>query len=148
MAALFAMTKFADVLNKPDDKQKYSLLLEKAKKAYDKKLWNGKYYNFDCSDKEYKSIMADQLCGHWYLSCCGYGDNVFDGEKVRSALNVVFENNVLGVDNGKMGAVNGFINGKVDRYTVQSEEIWVGVTYALASHFLHEVGFSCNACIN
>lgn len=76
LAALFAMTKFAEILNKPDDKQKYSILLEKGKKAYDKKLWNGKYYNFDCSEDEFESIMADQLCGHWYLSCSGYGDEV------------------------------------------------------------------------
>lgn len=41
--------------------------------------------------------------------------------------------------NGEKGAVNGFINQKADIFTIQSEEVWTGVTYALASHMLHEV---------
>lgn len=64
---------------------------------------------------------------------------VFDREKVQSALKVVYENNVRNFCGGKMGAVNGTIRGKVDQFTVQSEEVWTGVTYALASHFLHQV---------
>lgn len=43
-------------------------------------------------------------------------------------------------NNGNMGAVNGFnTNGKVENYTIQSEEVWIGVTYALASTMIHEV---------
>lgn len=52
---------------------------------------------------------------------------------------MIYDNNVRGIADGKMGAVNGFVRGKVDTFTLQSEEIWVGVTYALASLFLHEV---------
>lgn len=70
------MVTFTEVLNKPEDKEKYKTLLDKGSISYQKKLWNGKYYNFDCSKRECESIMADQLCGHWYLSCCGYGDEV------------------------------------------------------------------------
>lgn len=43
-------------------------LLTRAKSAFEKKLWNGRYYNFDCSATDHaKSIMTDQLCGLWYL---------------------------------------------------------------------------------
>lgn len=58
---------------------------------------------------------------------------------MRSALKVIYQNNVQSFCDGKMGAVNGFVRGKVDHFTLQSEEVWVGVTYALAAHFLHEV---------
>lgn len=50
--------------------------------------------------------------------------------------------------NGKLGAVNGFVlnsnpdkPGRVDTSTIQSEEIWTGVTYALAALMLYEVYF-------
>lgn len=50
------------------------------------------------------------------------------------------------VQNGNLGAVNGFIlnsnpekPGHVDYTTIQSEEVWTGVTYALASTMLYEV---------
>lgn len=76
LAALFAMVAMAEKLNKTADKEMYEDLLNRGKVAYEKKLWNGKYYRFDCSLKECQSIMADQLCGHWYLKCCGFGYEV------------------------------------------------------------------------
>lgn len=52
----------------------------------------------------------------------------------------------MGVCNGNMGAVNGFVlnsnpdkPGRIDDTTIQSEEIWTGVTYALASTMIFEV---------
>lgn len=84
------MIKFAEILNKPEDKEKYSTILEKGIKSYDKKLWNGKYYNFDCSQDEFESIMADQLCGHWYLSCSGYPNDVIL-YKTKSIIKLIIE---------------------------------------------------------
>lgn len=50
------------------------------------------------------------------------------------------------VCDGNLGAVNGFVlnsnpnkPGTVDLTTIQSEEVWTGVTYALASTMLYEV---------
>lgn len=47
-----------------------------------------------------------------------------------------------------MGAVNGFVlnsnpdkPGHPDNTTIQSEEVWTGVTYALAATMLQEVQF-------
>lgn len=55
----------------------------------------------------------------------------------------------MGVCNGNLGAVNGFVlnsnpnkPGHVDCTTIQSEEIWTGVTYALASTMMYEVSGS------
>lgn len=40
-------------------------------------LFLGEYYDFDSSGQPHsKSIMADQLCGEWYLKCCGVNEEV------------------------------------------------------------------------
>lgn len=82
------MVHMCDQLNKPVDKKKYEALLEKGKVAYEKKLWNGTYYNFDCSKDERYSVMADQLCGHWYLRCCGFKHEVRENTLCRKILHI------------------------------------------------------------
>jgi non-lysosomal glucosylceramidase len=138
LAALFAMTKIADALQKTEDKDKFQKLLDKGKVAFERKLWNGRNYNFDCSNEECRSIMADQLCGQWYLRSCGFNYEVFPQDRVKTALKTIYENNVQSFCNGRMGAVNGFIDGAADKFTIQSEEVWTGVTYALAASMIQE----------
>lgn len=138
LAALYGMVIITKELDKATDTKVYSALLEKAKKAFESKLWNGKYYNFDCSENA-ASIMADQLCGHWYLRSCGFKYEVFPQSNVLSALNIVYDNNVASFCNGTRGAVNGFkLKGVVDDTTLQSEEVWTGVTYGLAACMIQE----------
>lgn len=64
---------------------------------------------------------------------------IFPKSQVYSALRTIYENNVLCFCEGKMGAVNGFLKGQVDRITIQSQEVWTGVTYALAATMIQEV---------
>lgn len=48
--------------------------------------------------------------------------------------------NVLSMKDGTFGAINGMRpNGKVDSTSLQGEEIWTGVTYALAANMIQEV---------
>jgi len=50
--------------------------------------------------------------------------------------------NVLGFNDGKMGAVNGMMpDGSLDTFSVQSEEVWTGVTYALSSLMISHVSY-------
>lgn len=60
----------------------------------------------------------------------------------------------MGFCGGNMGAVNGYIpnavpekEGKADPVTLQSEEIWVGVTYALAATMIQEVFILVNVTV-
>ncbi|CAG9765704.1 unnamed protein product [Ceutorhynchus assimilis] len=140
LAALYAMTQMAECLQKLDDEKFYKKILKKGVASFNKKLWNGKYYNFDCSENQSRSVMADQLNAQWYLGCIGDGGKypVFPKVNVQSALRSIYENNVLCFCEGSMGAVNGFINGQVDTVTVQSQEVWTGVTYALAATMIQE----------
>lgn len=65
---------------------------------------------------------------------------VFPKNNVTSALKTIFENNVKKFAGCERGAVNGFtVKGSVDTTTIQSEEVWTGVTYALAATMIHEV---------
>lgn len=111
---------------------------QKAKAVYDK-LWNGSYFNYDNSGgSSSSSIQADQLAGQWYARACGL-QPIVDDEKARSALEKVYNFNVLKVKEGKCGAVNGMLpDGRVDMSAMQSREIWAGVTYSVAANMIHE----------
>ncbi|KAL6733049.1 hypothetical protein Aduo_003737 [Ancylostoma duodenale] len=58
---------------------------------------------------------------------------------VRAALKTIYENNVCRFAGGRMGAVNGMRpDGKVDREYIQADEVWTGVTYAVAAFLLQQ----------
>ncbi|KAK4884164.1 hypothetical protein RN001_000435 [Aquatica leii] len=138
LAALYSMVVISRELNKYHNEQKYAALLEKGKQSFESKLWNGRYYNFDCSNFS-NTIMADQICGHWYLRSCGFDYEVFPKSNVTRTLKTIFDNNVMSYNNGSMGAINGYIFTKGDDIScIQSEEVWTGVTYALAACMLEE----------
>uniref|UniRef100_A0A5B6Z297 Non-lysosomal glucosylceramidase n=1 Tax=Davidia involucrata TaxID=16924 RepID=A0A5B6Z297_DAVIN len=110
----------------------------KAKSAFEEKLWNGSYFNYDSgSSSNSRSIQADQLAGQWYTASSGLPD-LFDDFKIQNALQKIYDFNVMKVRGGRMGAVNGMHpNGKVDETGMQSREIWAGVTYAVAATMIH-----------
>ena len=56
-----------------------------------------------------------------------------------SALQTIFELNVMSFEGGTMGAINGMKpSGKKDLTSAQSDEFWTGVTYSLAAILLQE----------
>ncbi|EDO31657.1 predicted protein, partial [Nematostella vectensis] len=144
LAALRVMAEIATILDFPDERGKYEKILARGKKAYERLLWNGKYYNYDSSTSKYhNSIMADQLSGQWYLHACDLAqtsnDRVFPSENVISALRTVFNFNVMKFQEGTMGAVNGIRpDGQLDTSSLQAEEVWTGVTYAVAASMIQE----------
>ncbi|KAG1650766.1 Non-lysosomal glucosylceramidase [Nymphon striatum] len=163
LAALDATIKMSHILKVKKDAEKYVAILEKGKESFDKKLWTGNlkiffgfehqdylnlsrnifagcYYKFDSSKGRHSnSIMSDQLCGHWYHKACLNEDSFLPHENVIQALKTIFKFNVMKNGCGERGAVNGMTpSGKVDLFTLQSEETWIGVTYALSATMIHE----------
>ncbi|RXN21558.1 non-lysosomal glucosylceramidase [Labeo rohita] len=143
LASVCMMCKMAHVLNCDSVYERYRDILDRGKAAFDKLLWNGKYYNYDSSGRSLSnSVMSDQCAGQWFLRASGLGDNdyqAFPKEKICSALKSVFDLNVLSFADGQMGAVNGMRpEGVPDRSSVQSDEVWVGVVYGLAATMIHE----------
>lgn len=141
------MIKLGKELGEDKEVAKWMEVLERAKISYLDKLWHeeGQFFKFDTSDYGQKTIIADQLCGHWYLKMSGL-EEYLPKDKVDSCLDVVYKNNVQGFAGGKLGAVNGakYSGGGgqgddvVDTLCPQSSEMWTGVTYGLASLFIAE----------
>ncbi|KAK4339863.1 hypothetical protein RND71_041325 [Anisodus tanguticus] len=74
----------------------------------------------------------------WYARACGLLP-IVDEEKAKTALETVFNFNVMKVKDGRRGAVNGMRpNGEPDSSSMQSREIWSGVTYAVATAMIQE----------
>jgi non-lysosomal glucosylceramidase len=139
LASLSAAAALADLLGETELAGQYRATLARGTAAYQQTLWNGQYFNYDSSRSRHNdSIMADQLAGPWYARACGLPD-IVEPAQVRSALRVIFEHNVRGFQRGRLGAVNGMRpDGKLDTTSMQSQEVWTGVTYALAALMLHE----------
>ena len=82
--------------------------------------------------------MAEQLAGQWYANLTGLGDLV-PAPMQKSALQRVFDYNVMKFQNGEMGAINGMgADGQALHENEQVEEVWTGTTFAIASHMLSE----------
>ncbi|XP_030193693.1 non-lysosomal glucosylceramidase isoform X1 [Gadus morhua] len=143
LASTCVMSKMARLLEDEPAYLLYKDILQRGSAAFDKLLWNGKYYNYDSSGRSLSnSVMSDQCAGQWFLRASGLGDGEFQAfpkDKVLSSLKSVFDLNVMSFAGGQMGAVNGMRpEGVPDRSSVQSDEVWIGVVYGLAATMIHE----------
>jgi len=113
--------------------------LIKLKKVFERKLWNGSYYNFDSSGSyTSKTIMADQLAGEWYSRSCGL-ESIHPQGSTITALEKIFENNVMKIKDGNQGAINGMTShSSSDTSNPQSQEIWPSTNFALAATMIQE----------
>ena len=134
LACLTAGSKIAEILGHNDIAIQYNKLLERGKKVYEEKLWTGSYYKYDESkSNQATSIMADQLAGYWYCKSCNLRSYIPE-DRAKTTLQTIFEYNIMKFQNGTMGAINGMKpNGQIDKTSLQSQEVWEGVTYALAA---------------
>ncbi len=138
LAALKATVEMGKVLHDPAAVTKYQAWYEKAQPNFIKKLWNGSYFNYDTQSTYKDSIMTDQLAGQWYANLTGLGQIVPD-EDTKKALATVFKMDVMGFQNGQMGAVDGVTaDGKLLEGNEQTHEVWTGVTYGVASFMIQE----------
>lgn len=141
IAALACLKEMSSLLGDTTSHQEFSAKLTKASQVYHDLLWTGSYYRFDSSNSSHSnSIMADQLCGFVFLKACGIDtESIFPTSHISKALATIFQHNVAGFQGGQMGAVNGMNpDGTRDRFAIQSEEVWTGVTYLLAATMLYE----------
>ena len=139
LACLAAVQAMAEAMGRHADAADYRQHLERAQEAFESRLWNGEYYNFDASrGKTPTTIMADQLTGHWFAQACGL-PGVVPIDHARSAYRKIFTFNVQKAAGEKFGAINGmWPDGRVDHTCLQSEEMWLGTTYSLAAGMLLE----------
>lgn len=138
IAALRATSQIARTLGDNSTAQSYDGLYRRADAAYVQHLWNGTYFDYDTGSPYKTDIMAEQLAGQWYATLTGLGDLVPQNMQ-HSALQHVFDYNVMKFQNGTMGAINGIgANGQPLHENEQVEEVWTGTTFGVASHMLAE----------
>lgn len=136
LASLRATTEIARKLGDHATTASYDAQFKKGQTAFIKNLWNGTYFNYDQGSPYHDNIMAEQLAGQWYANLTGLGDLV-PKEMRRSALQHVFDFNVMKFGNGEMGAINGE-GADGEGANDQVTEVWTGTTFAVASHMLSE----------
>ena len=138
LAALEAAQRMAALVGDTVAQRQYANWFDQAQDAYESQLWNGRYYRYDTESPYAESIMADQLAGQWYADVCSLPP-IVPVEHARSALETVYRFNVQGFQEGKMGAVNGIRpDGTLYTDSDQAEEVWTGVSYALAAFMLQQ----------
>jgi non-lysosomal glucosylceramidase len=137
LASLRAASAFARLVDDEPQATAWDLTFERAQARFEACLWNGRSYDFDASGGPTSdSVMADQLVGQWFADVCGLGD-IVPPAHARSALERIFELNVGDFADGRMGAVNGMRPDRtVDASSEQSQEVWVGTSYALAAFMI------------
>ncbi|GMR52514.1 hypothetical protein PMAYCL1PPCAC_22709, partial [Pristionchus mayeri] len=141
LAALRVAVELAREIGDEESAREWNETLEKAKRVFIEKLWTGEYFRFCERSRSRDSVMADQLCGVWFLQSVSpeMAEELLPLGHVKSALSKIFELNVKRFAGGRMGAVNGMRpDGKVDRAYIQADEMWTGVTYAVAAFMIQQ----------
>ncbi|EGC29519.1 hypothetical protein DICPUDRAFT_158887 [Dictyostelium purpureum] len=134
LASLKVASEMAKILGFKEDESIYNAIFEKGSASYTKKLWNGYYFKYDCSNSVHAdSIMSDMLAGHWYLLSCGL-PSYMTFDQALSSLSIINEYNVNSYGKERCGAVNGMRpEGVVDNTCLQSSEVWIGTSFSLAA---------------
>ncbi|CAD5208905.1 unnamed protein product [Bursaphelenchus xylophilus] len=141
LGSLAVALKMATDISDESGIKRYEEALTSAKRVFESYLWNGSYYNFDQASNSNSTIMADQLCGFWYLQSVDpeLAKGLLPQPHVDSVLETVFNYNVVKFADCTLGAVNGMLpTGKIDRSYIQADEVWIGITYSLASFFIQQ----------
>lgn len=137
LASLLASEKMAEILKDRKFANKCRNYFEKGRKSFDEQLWNYGYYKAAHIDKDgtYDASVVGQLNGQWYAHLLGLG-YILPEDRVKEAVKNILR---LNCKASKFGAVNSvFPDGKVDRSSYHSENIWAGESYAFASLAIYE----------
>ena len=79
----------------------YDALFTRAQAAYEKKLWNGSYFNYAVKGEQTDAIQAEQLAGQWYADLTGLGE-IVPAAQSKSALKRVYDFNVMQFNGGEI----------------------------------------------
>jgi non-lysosomal glucosylceramidase len=132
LASYQATIQIAEVLEKKDIAKQLRIELKKAKDSLNTKLWNGAYFNFDQASDD---CMAGQLMGQWYLEQM-HLPSVIPKNYVQTTLTTIYQKNFLSVNKGLHGLVNGRTVDGLPVRCSQGNDIWTGISAAVAAHLL------------
>ena len=140
-AALRAYIRLAARLNRVEEAEKYSRILQKALKSFDKHLWNapGKFYRVYHDEKAagadhevlHEGCHSGQLAGQWYADFLMLGE-LFPEEQVKAALDALFWSNEKpwGVSEAYMPDGSACVNPPSIAEKPNVEKCWHGLALA------------------
>ena len=151
LASLLALQRIATLLGDAEMQKEASLWFKKGRISFEKKLWHKTYFIAYNNIKEGLSehqishhvkaqkisiaCTVGQLAGQWSAHQLGLGYIVSE-EKVKRAVSTMLERNG---SSSPFGAVNAVLpSGEKDKTNAHSENIWFGMTYALAALAIYE----------
>ncbi|MFH0876798.1 MAG: GH116 family glycosyl hydrolase, partial [Candidatus Omnitrophota bacterium] len=151
LASLLALEKIALHLQDEPTRKEVAAWYKKARISFEKKLWYKSFflgYNNNkegltqhqvshCVKSQKVSIacMAAQLVGQWAAHFLGLG-YIVSQDKVHRAVETMLK---LNAQASSFGAVNAVLpSGERDKTNWQSENVWFGMTYVLASLAVYE----------
>lgn len=137
LGALTAAVHLAEEMREEKLAAHWREVLEKGKKSFEKKLWNGAYFSLWVDGEERdECLMSGQLDGAWYCKVMGIPGYVEDAY-IKKVLDQVWKHNYT----KEGGLINAsYPEGKKPTlYTygnVQVESNWSGIEFALSSMYL------------
>ena len=117
----------------------YTTWLEQSRPIYQDKLWNGQYYRQDSESKS-NVVMADQLCGQFYVRLLEL-PNIVPVECANTALKTIYDacfvkfNQYIGQTQNPLGAANGVNPDGTEENPDATHplEVWTGINFGLAA---------------
>ncbi len=132
LAALQAAIQIAFLLEEKELGARLRNDYKKAKDSFEKKLWNGHYYNFDETSSD---LMSAQLMGQWYLDQFHLPASL-PLNHIKKTLKIIYKKNFCNFNNGRYGLVNGRTAEGLEVSCVQGNAVWLGINYAFCAHLL------------
>jgi uncharacterized protein (DUF608 family) len=144
-ACMAGAARAADIMGDKEAHDLYSKILERGKKVYEDKLWNGKYfrlYNNETGDNKGKDegCLTDQMIGQWACDMCGL-ERIIDQEKVKQAMVHTLELSYkpdFGLRNCSWPGDPYWHDVAKDSWVDQGNTCWTGVELAYASFLIYE----------
>lgn len=137
LAALLAGIRIAKIFKDRPTEHLYREWFKKGRKNFEKKLWNYNYFiNYVCNRRGCEpSCNVAQLNGQWYAHMLGLG-YIAEKNKIRKAIR-----SILKLNGGKSpyGLINSvFSDGRINRRSFHSRNVFPGMGYAFASLCIYE----------
>ena len=134
LGGLRAGIRLARDLNENDLADKWQVILDKGRSAFEAKLWNGQYYSLWVDgDKRDECCMSDQLSGEWFGHLMGVSVGV-PRERIIQSLKAIYKHNY----NYEHGLLNASYPREAGAHfrtfeNFQAVGNWTGIEYAIAS---------------
>jgi non-lysosomal glucosylceramidase len=138
IGALEAMNEMALATGETADARLYAALAAKARAQAEAVLWveDEGYYKLDVKGPFSRALMADALNGQRYAEVNGLPD-VLDRGRMARHLEKVYQQNVLGFENGRYGAVNVVAEHGGNISNLMAQGVWPGGSYYTAAVMYH-----------